>query len=147
MALKGIGHALGYGAWIIKEIFAAGVSTSIAAFKPDPGMRPIIIFYPLRVTSDWERFWFSTSITATPGTMSIGFRHDPDGTEQKILIVQAVFGEDPVGLVEDLMDMEERVSPRVKDIPLDPSTVAWRPYRDLGPDQPPRDLPPAERLD
>jgi len=147
MALKGIGHALGYGAWITKEIFSAGVSTSLAAFKPQSGMHPIIIFYPLRVTSDWERFWFSTSITATPGTMSIGFRHDPSGADRKILLVQAVFGEDPVGQIEELIDMEQRVAPRVASIPLDPESVGWRPYHDLGPDQPPRHLPPAERLD
>ena len=147
MALNGIGHALGYGAWIIKEIFSAGFSASLAAFKPDSGMNPIIIFYPLRVSSDWERFWFSTSITATPGTMSIGFRHNPRGEGRRILLVQAVFGGDPRAQIEGLMEMEERLAPHVATIPLDPDTVVWRPYHDLGPDQPPRNLPPAERLD
>lgn len=147
MSVKSVAHAVRYGAWIIKEIFAAGLSTSIAAFSPDPGIRPIVIFYPLRVTTDWERFWFSTSITATPGTMSIGFRHDPEGTELKYLLVQAVFGGDPVELIEGLVDMENRVAPRVAEIPLDPRTVQWREYHDRGRTESPADLPPAERLD
>ncbi|QPK83384.1 monovalent cation/H+ antiporter subunit E [Corynebacterium qintianiae] len=147
MSLHGIGHTLGYAAWLVKEIFAAGFAAVAAAFKPQAGIRPVIIYYPLRITTDWELFWFSTSITATPGTLSLGFRHNPDLPGQKVLIVQAVFGADPVGLVEGLMDMEERLKPSVADIQLDPASVEWQPYRDLGPDQPPRDLPPAERLD
>ncbi|SDS61516.1 monovalent cation/H+ antiporter subunit E [Corynebacterium timonense] len=144
MALKRIGHALGYGAWLIKEIFSAGTAASIAAFRPHSGLHPIIIFYPLRVTSDWERFWLSTSITATPGTMSIGFRRGSGGSEQTYLLVQAAFGEDPTAQIEGLIDMEQRLSPHVAATPLDPASVEWTPYTDRGPR---RDVPPAERLD
>ncbi|WKD56704.1 putative monovalent cation/H+ antiporter subunit E [Corynebacterium capitovis DSM 44611] len=142
-----IGHAVGYAGWLVKEIFAAGVGATVAAFSPDAGMKPIIIFYPLRIRSDWERFWFSTSITATPGTLSIGFRHDPDHAERKILLVQAVFGADPIEQIEGLRQMEEHLAPWVASLPFDATAVPWRAYRDLGPDTPPEDLPSAERLD
>lgn len=116
-------NAVIYFFWIIKEIFAAGTSAVIAAFKPDPGMRPIVIHYPIRLTSEWEKFWFSTSITATPGTLSIGFREDGD-----ILLVQAVFGNDPIGIIEDLADMEEHLKPSLKNNPVDAESVQWEEY-------------------
>lgn len=144
MALKSIGHALGYGAWLIKEIFSAGTTAAIAAFSPDSGLHPIVIVYPLRVTTEWQRFWLSTSITATPGTMSIGFRRDPAGSERMYLLVQAAFGKDPIAQIEGIMDMEQRLCPSAADTPLDPATVEWTPYSDRGPV---RDAPPAERLD
>lgn len=147
MSVKGIGHAIGYSAWLVKEIFAAGFAATAAAFKPNPGLDPIIIYYPLRVTRDWDLFWFSTSITATPGTLSLGFRHDPDRPGHKTLLVQAAFGSDPEEQIAGLMDMEQRIKPSVAKTPLNPADIPWQPYKDLGPDQPPRDLPPAERLD
>ncbi|MDY5785418.1 MULTISPECIES: monovalent cation/H+ antiporter subunit E [unclassified Corynebacterium] len=147
MAKNGFIHAVGYGAWIIKEIFSAGFSTIIAAFKPHAGIRPIMILYPLRLTTDWERFWFSSSITATPGTMSLGFRHDPKGTDLKFLLVQAAFGEDPIEQIQGLIEMEERVAPRIAATPLDPATVEWYEYHDYGPDPKDTTLPAAERLD
>ncbi|WP_342318868.1 monovalent cation/H+ antiporter subunit E [Corynebacterium mayonis] len=147
MARNGFFHAVGYSAWIIKEIFAAGMSASVAAFKPNPRMRPIIITYPLRLSTDWQRFWFSTSITATPGTLSLGFRHDPEGTDLKYLLVQAVFGEDPIKQIQGLKEMEEKVCPAVASIPLDPEEVAWYEYHDTGSDTDPDYVPAAERLD
>ena len=32
-ALKSIGHAIGYSAWLIKEIYAAGIDATIAAAR------------------------------------------------------------------------------------------------------------------
>ena len=149
-ALSSIGHAIGYSAWLIKEISAAGIDATIAAFKPDTGMRPCVIFYPLRVRTDWDRFWFSTSITATPGTLSLGFRHAASEDGSDLLIVQAAFGDDPLEVIEDLADMEERLRPELKDTPIDASKVLWKPYKHLHPDLDhahAENLPAAERMD
>lgn len=149
-ALKSFGHAIGYSAWLIKEIYAAGIDATIAAFKPDSGLRPCVIFYPLRVHTDWDRFWFSTSITATPGTLSLGFRHAASESGSDLLIVQAAFGDDPLAVIEDLADMEERLKPELKDTPIDASQVLWKPYKHLGPDLDhahAENLPAAERMD
>lgn len=141
------GHAIAYTGWIIKEIFAAGIDATVAAFKPHPGLEPVIIFYPLRVESDWDIFWFSTSITVTPGTLSLGLRHrtEPDGPE--ILIVQAAFGSDPGDIIAGLADMEEHLNPAVKNIPVDPAAVLWVPYEVLEAAQAAEDTPPAERME
>lgn len=149
-ALSSIGHAIGYSAWLIKEIYAAGIDATIAAFKPDTGMRPCVIFYPLRVRTDWDRFWFSTSITATPGTLSLGFRHAASEDGSDLLIVQAAFGDDPLEVIEDLADMEEHLRPELKDTPIDASKVLWKPYEHLHPDLDhahAENLPAAERMD
>lgn len=144
--MNGVVHLIKYTFWIIKEIFKAGWDAIVAAFKPNPGMKPIIIYYPMRLRTDWEIFWFTTSITATPGTLSIGLRHPSTPGGPIILMVQAVFGDDPVGIVEGLADMEEHVRPALKSTPLDASAVEWEPYIDYGPEQE-STVPPAERLD
>lgn len=139
-------HAITYTFWIIKEIFVAGWAAVVAAFKPNTGLEPVIIYYPLRLTTEWEIFWFSTSITVTPGTLSVGLRHRTEDDAAEVLIVQAAFGSDPIDVIEGLADMEEHVNPKVKDIPFDAASVAWEPYEDLGAPQP-HHVPPAERMD
>lgn len=131
-----IGHWIGYTFWIIKEIFVAGWGAIVAAFSPNPGIEPIVIYYPLRLNTEWEIFWFTTSITATPGTLSMGLRHPVSETGSDVLIVQAVFGGDPEDVIASLADMEEHVKPELKNSPIDPATVQWEPY-----------VAPAERID
>lgn len=128
--MKTILHATGYFFWIIKEIVVAGVSTALAAFRPNSGIEPIIIYYPLRIDGDWELFWFSTSVTATPSTLSFGFRDNIPG-KPRVMLVQAAFGSNPEDIVAGLADMEEHVNPRVKDAPIDPAAVLWEPYQDF----------------
>lgn len=128
--MKKILHAIGYFFWIVKEIIVAGVATAIAAFRPETGLRPIVIYYPLRITGEWEMFWFSTSITATPSTLAMGFRENIPG-KPRVMLVQAAFGSNPEDIVAGLADMEEHIAPRVKDTPLNPADVLWEPYEDL----------------
>ena len=137
---------IAYTFWIIKEIFAAGLQATVAAFRPNSGLRPVVIYYPLRVHTDWEIFWFTTSITVTPGTLSVGLRHRTAPGEPEFLVVQAAFGEDPVSVIEGLADMEEHINPAVKSIPFDAENVLWEPYIDHGDTTPDDHLPPAERM-
>lgn len=128
--MRTILHGIGYFFWIVKEIMIAGFSTAFAALRPNSGIDPIIIYYPLRIDGDWELFWFSTSVTATPSTLSFGFRENV-GDKPRVMLVQAAFGSNPEDIVAGLADMEEHVAPRVKDDPIDPAQVLWEPYRDF----------------
>lgn len=128
--MKTILHGIGYFFWIVKEIIVAGFSTAFAAFRPNTGLEPIVIYYPLRIDGDWELFWFSTSVTATPSTLAMGFRDNIPG-KPRVMLVQSAFGSNPEDIVAGLADMEEHVAPRVKETPLDPSLVLWEPYEDL----------------
>lgn len=118
-------HAIGYIFWLIKEIFVAGFDAAWKGLKPTDELNPVVIYYPLRVTSDWELFWFSVSVTATPTTLSLGFREPAKEGDPRILIVQSAFGSDPLDDIASFADMEERMAPRVKDTPLDPTTVYY----------------------
>ena len=123
-------HGIRYFPWIVKEIMVAGFSTALAAFRADSGLQPIVIYYPLRVDREWELFWFSTSVTATPSTLAMGFR-DTGAGKPRIMLVQAAFGPNPEDVIAGLADMEEHVAPRVKDTPIDPTQVLWESYEDL----------------
>ncbi|AKK10177.1 monovalent cation/H+ antiporter subunit E [Corynebacterium uterequi] len=109
-------HAIVYIAWLIKEIFAAGFAVAARALRPDIGFTPMVVRYPLRVTSDWEIFWFSTSITATPSTLSLGLREPARPGDPRILLVQDAFGDDPAEITRGLADMEVRLAPHVAGI-------------------------------
>ncbi|MDO5031462.1 monovalent cation/H+ antiporter subunit E [Corynebacterium sp.] len=109
-------HSVVYAAWLIKEIFVAGFTLALEAFKPKPQYHPVVVRYPLRITDAWEIFWFTSSITATPGTLSLGLREPIAEGLPRIVLVQAVMGDDPVEIMESLADMEERLAPHVKDI-------------------------------
>lgn len=109
-------HVPLYILWLIKEIFVAGFQVAWAAFKPDAGYDPVVVRYPLRVTSDWQIFWLTTSITATPSTLSLGLREPGAVGGPRILLVQAAFGSDPSEVVAGLADMEARMAPHTRSI-------------------------------
>lgn len=109
-------HLFRYIPWLIKEIFLSGFVLLVAAFSRDPKFEPVVIHYPLRVSTDWQLFWFSTSITMTPGTLSMGFREPTTPGGPRTLLVQAVQGADPEEVCASLADMEERLAPSVRNI-------------------------------
>lgn len=116
MDIKRILHGCVYTPWLVKEIFAAGFSLALDSLKPNNGYHPVVLRYPLRVTDAWDIFWFTSSITATPGTLSLGLREPPREGLPRIVLVQAVQGDDPADLMASLADMEERLAPHVKGI-------------------------------
>lgn len=107
---------------------------------------PVVIYYPLRVTSERDIAALIASITMTPGTLSLGVTgpkevdYDAAAGErsskdafavarsefnthgldhvQRFLAVHAMYGADPEELLASLADMEEHLAPSVKDKPL-----------------------------
>ncbi|MDT9407990.1 monovalent cation/H+ antiporter subunit E [Corynebacterium rouxii] len=104
-------HAPLYVLWLIGQIFVATgvlIKDMLHGYK---SMEPCVVYYPLRVTKEWQITALAASITITPGTMSIGLRED--GT----LLVHAVYGHNPADVLADIATMEEHLAPSVKDIP------------------------------
>lgn len=95
--------------WLLGQIFVGALVIVRSAFSRDSGFKPVVVSYPLRVTSERDIFWFTTCITITPGTLSLGLRGDH-------LLVHAVYGEDPGEVLAGLAEMEERLVPAVADI-------------------------------
>ena len=133
--MRGFFHGVGYAIWIAKEIFVAGFDAVAKAFNPATKFDPIVIYYPLRINTDWDVFWFSTSITATPGTLSMGLRHPVTDNGPLTLLVQAAFGSDPEEVIAGLVDMEEHLRPSLS-----------KSHVDHGSDHHGDHVPPAERM-
>lgn len=106
-------HWVVYSLWLIGQVFAGAWSIAVDALRPHSQMHPAVVRYPLRVTSDALVTAFSTSITMTPGTMSIGVIDDAAGVPE-YLLVQAVFGADEQEVLDGLADMERRLWPAVE---------------------------------
>ena len=100
--MRGFFHGVGYAIWIAKEIFVAGFDAVAKAFNPATKFDPIVIYYPLRLNTDWDVFWFSTSITATPGTLSMGLRA-PDALTRVNLLGPLVVVAFPILIVAKLI--------------------------------------------
>lgn len=106
-------HWVVYSLWLIGQVFAGAWSIAVDTLRPQSQMHPAVVRYPLRVTSDALVTAFSTSITMTPGTMSIGVIDDAAGVPE-YLLVQAVFGADEQEVLDGLADMERRLWPAVE---------------------------------
>lgn len=102
--------------WLIGQIFIAGWTLAADAWTGSKKVDPCVVHYPLRVSRPWQLAVLSTSITVTPGTLSIGFHEGEAGTT---LQVHAVHGSDPASVLADIADMEEHLDPAVADIAQD----------------------------
>lgn len=106
-------HALRYTLWLLGQVFVGAIAIAKDVFRRESQMDPVVVAYPLRVESDFLITAFSTSITMTPGTLSLGFRKPRFAGEPRMLLVQAVFGSDPDEVMAELADMEERLAPSI----------------------------------
>ncbi|MEJ4113043.1 Na+/H+ antiporter subunit E [Corynebacterium kroppenstedtii] len=133
MTVRVVAHSVRYGVWLLWQVLVATWSIIVDANKLRSAIDPIIVAYPLRVQTDREVGLFTTSITMTPGTLSLGLLevgdalpqdvsdypgpHEPmpaeDAPDGRVLLVHAAFGSDPEALMGELADMEQRLAPVV----------------------------------
>ena len=71
-AVKSTGHALWYATWLTGQIIKESVVMAIDTLGTGRNIAPVVIYYPLRVTSERDIAAFIASITMTPGTLSLG---------------------------------------------------------------------------
>ena len=96
--MRGFFHGVKYAIWIAKEIFVAGFDAVAKAFNPATKFDPIVIYYPLRINTDWDVFWFTTSITATPGTAWI--EYEPRNGQLLLHVFDLIEGDDWVRTIK-----------------------------------------------
>lgn len=125
-------HGIWYAFWLIKELLKAGWTVVADVLTGSQKVDPCVVYYPLRVTKDWQITAFAASITITPGTMSLALIDDQPTTGDapdtpRLLAVHAVHGSDPRGVLADLAAMEETMAPHVKGIDnhLDEAAVVY----------------------
>lgn len=109
-------HWFSYIPWLLWQIIVGAFTIDRDAIRNITKLHPTVVRYPLRVTQPRLITILSLSITMTPGTMTIGIELDED--EHPHLIVHSVWGLDPHAIIDDIADMEERMAPHVRSIPL-----------------------------
>lgn len=94
--------AAAYAGFLLWQIVLSALKVTRAILSPGDRSAPAIVAVPLRVTSPAELVILASSITLTPGTMSVETGTAPDGG--RVLFVHALFGQDPDALRAEIRD-------------------------------------------
>lgn len=101
-------RVLPYGAWLTGEIVKGAFDVAKDALLPGVDMQPAILELPLRCSTDLEISLMASSITITPGTITVGIA-SAAGTTPPTLYVHAIYAHDPEEIRTGLRHMEDRV--------------------------------------
>lgn len=137
-----IGHWTSYSVWLGGQIVKESTIMAYDTFTTGRHIAPVMIYYPLRLTSERDIAIFIASITMTPGTLALGVTGPKEVDEdakagkrnlsdvssvatsefrthgltrvQRFLAVHAMYGADPQELLHSLAVMEAKISPTVR---------------------------------
>lgn len=101
-------HGLRYAGFITWEVLAGAVTVAIDAFTPGRGTTPMIVELPLRCATDFEITTMASSITITPGTITVGIT-PATGPAPASLFVHSMYTEEREQVLAGLHDMERRL--------------------------------------
>lgn len=101
-------NALGYTAWILKEVVSGSIDVITHIFKPGTYGHPMIVELPLRCVTDVEITLMASSITITPGTLVVAVGAGDDH-RPPTLFVHSLFSDSEDEALEGLQDMESRL--------------------------------------
>ena len=97
-----------YGAWLAGEVIRGALRIGADVVTPGLRMSPAIVALPLHCETDLEISTMASSITITPGTITLGIA-PRTGESPPTLYVHALYGEDREEVVAELRDMERRL--------------------------------------
>lgn len=115
-----------YGAWLAVEVLRGAVQIGIDVITPGLRVSPAIVALPLHCETDMEISVMASSITITPGTITVGIA-PRTGDSPPTLYVHALYGEDRDSVVADLRDMERRLLTMTRGRPRASSAMAVEP--------------------
>jgi multicomponent Na+:H+ antiporter subunit E len=101
-------HSLSYLAFITREVVTGALTVALDTFTPGSRVTPMIVEYPLECSTDAEITLMASSITITPGTLTIGIAPAAERTPPT-LYVHSMYGADRADTVAGLQDMERRL--------------------------------------
>ncbi|MGB3259048.1 MAG: Na+/H+ antiporter subunit E [Ornithinimicrobium sp.] len=100
--------SLRYAGFIAWEVVTGTVTVALDAFTPGKNATPMIVEYPLRCDTDSEITIMASSITITPGTITIGIapalNHAPAS-----LFVHSMYSSSRAELLDELHVMESKL--------------------------------------
>lgn len=101
-------HTLSYTGFIVAEVVLGAVRVARDVMTPGLDVSPAIVELPLRCETDLEISLMASSITITPGTLTLGIAPAVDD-RPPTLFVHALHGHDRDEVVAGLRDMEHRL--------------------------------------
>jgi multicomponent Na+:H+ antiporter subunit E len=99
-----IPRVVGFLIFFIKELVKANVRVAYDVATPVWYMKPGVIAFRLRASTDVEIMFVSSVISLTPGTLSLDVSDD-----RKVLFIHAMFLQDEEQLRQDLRELEFRI--------------------------------------
>lgn len=97
--------SFGYILWLVKEIWVSSWKVARSVLGFGPAVRPAVVAVPLDVRTDMEITLLASSVTLTPGTLSLDVSPD-----RRTLYVHTMFGEDAATVRDDIkLAMERRI--------------------------------------
>lgn len=97
-----------YGSWLATEVVRGALRIGGDVVTPGLKVSPAIVALPLHCETDLEISVMASSITITPGTITVGIA-PRTGESPPTLYVHALYGTDREQVIEDLRDMERRL--------------------------------------
>lgn len=101
-------QAMIFSSWVAKEVIAGTITVAVDAFTPGKNATPMIVEYPLECKTDFEITAMASSITITPGTITIGIA-PRTGPAPATLFVHSMYGKNRDEVMAGLHDMERRL--------------------------------------
>ncbi|PZU43664.1 MAG: sodium:proton antiporter [Arsenicicoccus sp.] len=97
-----------YGGWLASEVIRGALRIGADVITPGLRMSPAIVALPLHCETDLEISTMASSITITPGTVTVGIA-PRTGDTPPTLYVHTLYCEDRESVVAELRDMERRL--------------------------------------
>jgi multicomponent K+:H+ antiporter subunit E len=97
---------LEYSAIVLYDIVVANVQVAAIVLGPLSRVRPAFIRVPLDLRTDFAATVLASTVTLTPGTVSVGI--EPDGRGGRVLVVHALRCLDPAAMVAEIKSRYER---------------------------------------
>ena len=101
-------YAIGYVVWLALEVIRQAIRLGRDVLTPGLNVSPSIVEFPLRAESRFELASIESSITITPGTLTLGVFDPKDGTPRS-LFVHFLYAHTHEGAVAELEAMERRL--------------------------------------
>jgi multicomponent Na+:H+ antiporter subunit E len=101
-------HGLRYGLYITKEVLTGSFDVARDILTPRKGATPMIVEFPMACTTDAEITLMASSITITPGTLTLGIT-PANGSAPATLFVHSMYNRTREDVLTGLRDMERRL--------------------------------------
>lgn len=101
-------HTVAYTAYLFRQIVVGAVRIARTDLRRELDVSPAIVELPLHCRTDVEITVMASSITITPGTITVGIA-PATGPAPATLYVHALYGHDAEEVIAGLRDMERRL--------------------------------------